>query len=51
MLSLVTLPILSPGTYPPLSKVTLHTTAPDPTQLTPNLCSTSHLNVSCPEMF
>lgn len=36
--------ILSPGTKPPRSSVTLHFMTPPPTQDTPTRCSTSHLN-------
>lgn len=36
--------ILSPGTKPPRSSVTLHLITPPPTHDTPTRCSTSHLN-------
>lgn len=39
--------MLSPGTYPPRSSVTLHLTRPPPTQAIPNRCSMSHLNGCC----
>lgn len=39
--------ILSPGTKPPRSNVTLHLTRPPPTQVIPSRCSISHLKGCC----
>ena len=47
LLTVAEIPMVSPGTYPPLSKLTLQNTGPLETQDTPTRCSTSNLAGCC----